>query len=92
MKQITDSEMIIMKIIWRAKGMVTSGYVQEHLPADVTWKTTTVTTFLSRKRAGYFFPYSVNMHPCTVQPKRLPDCRASGILPYEKVHKPGQGA
>ena len=51
MKQITDSEMIIMKIIWGAKGMVTSGYVQEHLPADIKWKTTTVTTFLSRLTA-----------------------------------------
>jgi len=51
MKQITDSEMIIMKIIWGAKGMVTSSYVQEHLAADIKWKTTTVTTFLSRLTA-----------------------------------------
>ena len=48
MKKITESERIIMKIIWDAKGTVTSGYVLEHLPKDISWKMTTVTTFLSR--------------------------------------------
>ena len=51
MKQITDSEMIIMKIIWGASGMVTSAYCLENLPPDVKWKMTTVTTFLSRLTA-----------------------------------------
>jgi len=50
-KKITDSEMIIMKIIWDARDTVTSGYVLEHLPKDISWKTTTVTTFLSRLAA-----------------------------------------
>lgn len=48
MKKITDSEMIIMKIIWDASDKVTSGYVLEHLPTGISWKMTTVTTFLSR--------------------------------------------
>jgi BlaI family penicillinase repressor len=48
MKQITESEMIIMQIIWDAEGTVTSNYVQEKLPEEVTWKMTTITTFLSR--------------------------------------------
>ena len=48
MKQITDSEMIIMEIICGAEGTITSNYIQEHLPEDVTWKMTTITTFLSR--------------------------------------------
>ena len=51
MKQITDSEMIIMEIIWGAEGTITSNYIQEHLPEDVTWKMTTITTFLSRLAA-----------------------------------------
>jgi len=51
MKQITDSEMIIMEIIWEAEGTITSNYIQEHLPEDVTWKMTTITTFLSRLAA-----------------------------------------
>jgi BlaI family penicillinase repressor len=48
MKQITESEMIIMQIIWDADDMITSNYIQEHLPEDVSWKITTITTFLSR--------------------------------------------
>jgi predicted transcriptional regulator len=48
MKQITESEMIIMQIIWDADDTITSNYIQEHLPEDVTWKITTITTFLSR--------------------------------------------
>ena len=48
MKKITSSERIIMKIIWDAKDTVTSGYVLENLPKDISWKMTTVTTFLSR--------------------------------------------
>ena len=48
MKQITESEMIIMQIIWTAGDRVTSGFVLGRLPVDVKWKMTTVTTFLSR--------------------------------------------
>jgi len=48
MKQITESEMIVMQIIWTAKDRVTSGFVLDRLPEDVKWKMTTVTTFLSR--------------------------------------------
>ncbi len=51
MKQITESEMIIMKVIWSASGMVTSNYIMENLPSDIHWKMTTVTTFLSRLTA-----------------------------------------
>lgn len=43
--------MIIMDIIWSANDKVTSAYVLDHLPKEVRWKTTTVTTFLSRLTA-----------------------------------------
>ena len=48
MQKVTESEMIIMDIIWSANDKVTSAYVLDHLPKEVRWKTTTVTTFLSR--------------------------------------------
>ncbi|NLT11372.1 MAG: BlaI/MecI/CopY family transcriptional regulator [Clostridiaceae bacterium] len=48
MQKITESEMIIMDIIWDAGKQVTSAFVLGNLPENVRWKTTTVTTFLSR--------------------------------------------
>ena len=51
MKQISESEMIVMKIIWGAGERITSNYVMDHLPEEVSWKMTTITTFLSRLAA-----------------------------------------
>ncbi len=48
MQKITESEMIIMKIIWEAGKKVNSAYVLGNLPENIKWKMTTVTTFLSR--------------------------------------------
>jgi predicted transcriptional regulator len=48
MQKITESEMIIMNIIWDAGKKVNSAYVIGNLPEKVKWKMTTVTTFLSR--------------------------------------------
>lgn len=48
MQKITESEMIIMKIIWEAGKKVNSAYVLGNLPEHIKWKMTTVTTFLSR--------------------------------------------
>jgi len=51
MKQISESEMIVMKIIWGAGERITSNYVMDHLSEEVSWKMTTITTFLSRLAA-----------------------------------------
>ncbi len=48
MQKITESELIIMNIIWDAGKKVHSAYVIGNLPENVKWKMTTVTTFLSR--------------------------------------------
>lgn len=48
MKQMTDSEKIVMQIIWDAKAKVSTSYILSHLPDDITWKPTTVNTFLTR--------------------------------------------
>jgi predicted transcriptional regulator len=48
MDKVTESEMIIMKIIWEADRKVNSSYVLSSLPKEIKWKMTTVTTFLSR--------------------------------------------
>jgi predicted transcriptional regulator len=48
MQKITESEMIIMKLIWEAGKKVNSAYVLGNLPENIKWKMTTVTTFLSR--------------------------------------------
>jgi len=48
MQKITESEMIIMNLIWDAGKKVNSAYVIGNLPENIKWKMTTVTTFLSR--------------------------------------------
>jgi len=48
MQKITESEMIIMNLIWDADKKVNSAYVIGNLPERIKWKMTTVTTFLSR--------------------------------------------
>lgn len=48
MQKVTESEMVIMKIIWEAEKKVNSAYVLGNLPENIKWKMTTVTTFLSR--------------------------------------------
>ena len=48
MQKITESEMIIMDLIWEAGKKVNSAYVIGNLPERIKWKMTTVTTFLSR--------------------------------------------
>ncbi|NLW89010.1 MAG: BlaI/MecI/CopY family transcriptional regulator [Clostridiaceae bacterium] len=48
MQKVTESEMIIMDLIWDAGKKVNSAYVIGNLPENVKWKMTTVTTFLSR--------------------------------------------
>ena len=48
MQKITESEMIIMDLIWDAGKKVNSAYVIGNLPERIKWKMTTVTTFLSR--------------------------------------------
>lgn len=48
MKQMSDSEKIIMQIIWDAKDKVTTSYILMRLPDGITWKPTTVNTFLTR--------------------------------------------
>lgn len=48
MKQMSDSEKIIMQIIWDAKDKVTTSYILMHLPDGKKWKPTTVNTFLTR--------------------------------------------
>ena len=48
MQEITESEMIIMDLIWDAGKKVNSAYVIGNLPERIKWKMTTVTTFLSR--------------------------------------------
>lgn len=48
MDKVTESEMVIMEIIWEAEKKVNSAYVLSSLPKEIKWKMTTVTTFLSR--------------------------------------------
>ena len=48
MQKITESEMIIMNLIWDAGKKVNSAYVIGNLPETIKWKMTTVTTILSR--------------------------------------------
>lgn len=48
MQKVTESEMIIMDLIWDAGKKVNSAYVIGNLPGHIKWKMTTVTTFLSR--------------------------------------------
>ncbi|MBN1891761.1 MAG: BlaI/MecI/CopY family transcriptional regulator [Clostridiales bacterium] len=48
MQKVTESEMIIMDLIWDAGKKVNSAYVIGNLPPHIKWKMTTVTTFLSR--------------------------------------------
>lgn len=44
---ISDAELEIMKVIWKAKGKVTSIDIGEAV-ADKGWKKTTIATFLAR--------------------------------------------
>lgn len=46
--KISESEMEIMKIIWKKSDQVTTGDIIEELPKENSWKTTTVMTLLSR--------------------------------------------
>jgi BlaI family penicillinase repressor len=48
MKQMTDSEKIVMQIIWNANDKVSTSHILSHLPDDIKWKPTTVNTFLTR--------------------------------------------
>ena len=48
MNQITESEMVIMKIIWSVGGESSTNTILAHLPEDMPWKATTVNTFLTR--------------------------------------------
>ena len=46
--KISESEMEVMKIIWKKNDQVTTGEILEELPKENSWKTTTVMTLLSR--------------------------------------------
>lgn len=46
--KISESEMEVMKIIWKKNDQVTTGDIIEELPKENSWKTTTVMTLLSR--------------------------------------------
>lgn len=46
--KISDSEMEIMKIIWRKDEPISTAVILEELPKENSWKTTTVMTLLSR--------------------------------------------
>lgn len=46
--RISEAEMEIMKIIWKKNQQVTTGEILEELPKENSWKTTTVTTLISR--------------------------------------------
>lgn len=47
-KRLPDSELEIMKIIWKANGPVFSAYIQEHLRTKKKWAACTVLGFLTR--------------------------------------------
>ncbi len=46
--KISESEMEIMKIIWKKEEPVATATILEELPKENSWKTTTVMTLLSR--------------------------------------------
>ena len=46
--KISDAEMEIMKIVWSAEGEITTSDILKLLPADNSWKLTTVLTLASR--------------------------------------------
>lgn len=46
--KISDSEMEIMKIIWKKDEPISTASILEELPKENSWKTTTVMTLLSR--------------------------------------------
>lgn len=47
-KRLPDSELEIMKIIWKANEPVCSAYIQEHLRAKKKWALCTILGFLTR--------------------------------------------
>jgi predicted transcriptional regulator len=47
-KRLPDSELEIMKIIWKANGSVCSAYIQEHLKMKKKWAACTILGFLTR--------------------------------------------
>lgn len=51
-KRISDSEMVVMRVLWQASQPMTGSEVLRGLPAEVRWKTTTVNTFLQRLVKG----------------------------------------
>lgn len=46
--KISESEMQIMKIIWKRNEPISTASILEELPKEKSWKTTTVMTLLSR--------------------------------------------
>ena len=46
--KISDSEMEIMKIIWKENKEITTSTILEKLPKENSWKTTTVMTLVTR--------------------------------------------
>ena len=49
MQQISESELVLMKIIWKNGGIALYSYIMEELEKDGNeWKKTTVLTLLSR--------------------------------------------
>ncbi len=45
---IPDSELILLKAIWKAKKQVSANEIISSLPSDVSWQRTTILTLLSR--------------------------------------------
>ncbi|MDR2933025.1 MAG: BlaI/MecI/CopY family transcriptional regulator [Oscillospiraceae bacterium] len=46
--QMSESELLVMEIVWRANGNITSAQIIEQLEPDTGWKPSTVWTFLGR--------------------------------------------
>ncbi len=45
---ISDSELVLLKIIWESNGEISSNEILTKLPEDIVWQRTTVSTLLSR--------------------------------------------